>query len=239
MKTKISILLSGLLSNTFMYRLYFHLYRSRRGDPVSLPKSTDDFFFDGYPRSGNTYVINLIRNVYIDNNLMYSSHLHSIAGLKIALHKKLKPLVIIRHPKDAIASYYFMLLPGDDLLNASLIKRLIHKYISYYQYIYKERARIRIVQFDQVVNNETFFLKETAKWLKLSELADRTIKTKIIAYKDLMKEKENKKEMRGSSLPNKSRSEHTDTIKKQLEAHSDYRDALGIYQKIAGYLSQS
>lgn len=232
MKERFYGLLHPLLANIFLYRLFFHFYRSRIGDPVRLPKGTDDLFFDGFPRSGNTYFINLISHVVGDKKLEYSSHLHAIAGLKIALKKKLKPLIIIRHPKDAIASYYFTKSSVDDDLNIRLLKHLTHQYTSYYQYVYKRKAELEIIHFDFAVKNESSLLRDIVKWLKLSDIDESAIETRIMSYKEMMKAKEKDKDIKISALPNKSRSNHTEGTKRQLEETIEYQEALKVYQKI-------
>lgn len=232
MKERLRGLFSSLLTNIFFYRLFYFFYRSRVGDPVRLPLRTDNFFFDGYPRSGNTFAINMIRHVLkIDKN-KYASHLHSIAGLKMALRKGLSPIIIIRHPKDAIASYYFTRSSPEAPLNMQLLKRLTNQYSSYYQLVYKNKARIKIIFFDTVTKDENAFMKDMAEWFKLPAMDDATIEARIKSYKDLMKEKEGEKDVRISALPNKARSKHTGATKEQLENTPDYKSALEIYQKL-------
>lgn len=236
MKERIYGFMNALLTNIFFYRLYYFFYRSRVGDPVRLPLRRDDFFFDGYPRSGNTFAINMIRHVLEIDKTKYASHLHSIAGLKMALSMKLNPIVIIRHPKDAIASYYFTRSSADASLNMQLLKRLTHQYTSYYQLVYKKRASIKIIQFDYATKNEHAFIKDIAEWLKHPEMDDASIELRIKSYEELMKEKEGEKDIRISALPNKSRSKSTAATKEQLEASPDFKDALSIYEKISKYL---
>jgi hypothetical protein len=236
MKDRIQRILNASIKNVFLYRIYYRFYRSRRGDPVRLPKSSDAFYFDGYPRSGNTFVINMMRHVIGIDKQTYTSHLHSIAGLKIALRKKLKPIIIIRHPKDAVASYYFT-KSSHDHLNIQLLKQLTKQYSSYYRFVYKRKEKIKIILFERAVKNEHAFTREVGEWLKISALDDASIETKIKAYKALMKEKEGEKDVRISALPNKARSKHTEASKTTLEGISEYKTALEIYQKIADSVS--
>ena len=154
----------------------------------------------------------------------------------MALSKKLKPIVIIRHPKDAIASYYFTRSSADAPLNMQLLKRLIHQYTSYYQLVYKKRANIKIIQFDYATKNEHAFIKDIAEWLKHPAMDDASIEKRIKSYEELMKEKEGEKDIRISALPNKSRSKSTAATKQQLEASPDFKDALAIFEKISKYL---
>lgn len=236
MKEKLLGCLNTLAKNSFFYRLYYLFYRSRKGDPIRLPRRSDEFFFDGYPRSGNTYVINLMRHVLDIDRTKYTSHLHAVAGLKIALRKKLRPVVIIRHPKDSIASYYFTRSSPEDPLNMQLLRRLIHQYTSYYQYVYERRTSIKTIQFEYVVEHEQEFIKDISQWLGYPPLEGKVLETRIKSYKAFMKEKEREKDIRISALPNQSRSQHTSTTKKQLAETPDFQKALEIYLKTTAEL---
>ena len=221
-----------LLTNTCFYRLYYVFYRSRVGDPVRLPRRSDDFYFDGYPRSGNTYVINLIRHVLQLDRASYTSHLHSIAGIKMALRMKLKPIVIIRHPKDSVASYYFTRSSPEAPLNMQLLHRLIQQYSAYYEFVYRKRKGVKIIRFEYVTKHEPAFIREIVAWLQTPEMDEPTIAERIGSYKALMKEKEGEKDIKISALPNQARSKHTATTKEELVKAPGFQRALDIYQRI-------
>lgn len=93
-----------LSENKLLYTLYFHFYRKHRGIRPSWFNAETKIYYDGYPRSGNTYLHHLFRNLFSDNYSVH--HLHKVAPIKIALKKQLPTFILIRNPKDAIPSYY-------------------------------------------------------------------------------------------------------------------------------------
>ncbi len=116
-------------SNRFLYVIWFYSVRKRKGDSTRLPSSSDDFYLDGYPRSGNTFFAGLLRNVYPSK--VFANHLHVISGLKIALKLELPVFVIIRDPKDAVVSnLYRKIMDNKKLsLNQDLIESLLISYL--------------------------------------------------------------------------------------------------------------
>lgn len=87
-----------------LYRIAFRFYLSSRfGGDGRLPRKEDDFYFDGYAKSGNSSLSSFLRSVST-RDLVFSSHLHSVAPLKIALQFKLPSVVIYRDPYNSIAS---------------------------------------------------------------------------------------------------------------------------------------
>ena len=97
----------SLLNISFIYKIWFYTYLNQKNKNLRLPKNKDPLYFDGYPRSGNTYTFGLIYRVYPSLHCKVSHHLHSIIVLKIAIKKDIKSIVIIRNPKDAIISYLY------------------------------------------------------------------------------------------------------------------------------------
>lgn len=71
-------------THTILYKIWFYLKSSK--PMTSLPNKKNLFFLTGYPRSGNSYFTNLLK--YLNPKLNFSSHLHTIASIKIALKKK-------------------------------------------------------------------------------------------------------------------------------------------------------
>ena len=77
-----------LKSNTFLFKLWFHLYRKNRGRKPSYFNKNTKLYLDGYPRSGNTFAVSLIKGIYGKEFIVH--HLHAIAPIKIPLKKKKK-----------------------------------------------------------------------------------------------------------------------------------------------------
>lgn len=70
-----------------LYSLWFHLYRKNRGVKIGYFNDSTKLLLDGYPRSGNTFVTSLIKNIFGNDTFVH--HFHAIAPIKIALRKNL------------------------------------------------------------------------------------------------------------------------------------------------------
>ncbi len=90
--------------NVFLYKLWFYLYRKNRGTKISFFSPETALYVDGYPRSGNTFLVHLIKNIFPDISMVH--HFHAIAPIKIALARKLPVYILAREPAGAITSNY-------------------------------------------------------------------------------------------------------------------------------------
>jgi hypothetical protein len=137
-----------------LYRLWFWVNKHRLSDSLRLPKSTDDFYFDGFPRSGNTYVVSFLKRFYSD--CQFSHHLHTVASLKIALSRNLESIILLRNPSDTVASLCIMqsyygkgTLQEDKFLN-----NILDEYIIYYDFVLENIYSLRILPFQSIINIE-------------------------------------------------------------------------------------
>lgn len=62
----------------FLYVIWLKYFRKSK---LSVPSNEDVFYFDGYPRSGNSYLTILFK--YIFPTVRFSHHLHCVASLKL------------------------------------------------------------------------------------------------------------------------------------------------------------
>lgn len=221
-------------SNVFLYKVWFYLVRKHRGDPVRLPSINDDFYFDGYPRSGNTFLKGLIEKLYPEKK--FASHLHSISGIKIALDLNLPVFVLIRKPKDAVVSYLFRkIIITNSSSTEVLIERLLISYRNYYKFVKEHSNYISILEFESAINNETLLLKAVAEIVGFKKGSDAFLQENLKNHKVLMKKKEKQKDSYASSLPNEERAEFKSEYQKKILNSSIYRSAEDIYKELTEY----
>lgn len=215
-----------------LYRAWFILNRNRLDSTVRLPNKSDHYFFDGYPRSGNTFFRGLLK--YALPDLQGASHLHIIAGVKIALRRSLKTLIIIRNPKDAILSNAYTKIhrnrnPVQSEVN-KVIEGEINEWIDYYHFVLMKYDVVMPIIFERVINNESAFLNR----LEVVFGKDIRDKEKVIEhFKERMRLGESKKEIAYSSLPNKQRVEFKKKFAPQVEQNCRYAEALELYNSIS------
>ena len=140
--------------NVFTYIIYFIISRRNFG---KLPNSKNSFFFTGFPRSGNSYFTNLIK--YCKPDLNFSSHLHTIASIKMALNKNVLVLVILRNPLDSISSLYVMKNKLGQM-NQLLLHSLLKEYIHYHEFLNKNRRDLNFISFEKATINPNYFIQE-------------------------------------------------------------------------------
>lgn len=90
--------------NVFLYKLWFYLYRKNRGIKISFFGPETSLYVDGYPRSGNTFLVHLIKNIFPDISMVH--HFHAVAPIKVALAKEIPTYILVRDPAEAVTSNY-------------------------------------------------------------------------------------------------------------------------------------
>lgn len=222
-------------SNVILYRIWFYYNKHRLNDGNKrLPSVNDDYYFDGYPRSGNTYTYNLIK--FLFPNLKSTSHFHTVAGLKIAINYKKRSFVIIRNPQDAVISLLFTKKNRNQKPLALNIKKLINEllaeWLNYYSFVYENLPKLTIIEFENAINKPDEVMKIISnKFNRRFEIPDE-LEFKIKEYNILMKQKENSKEVSYSSLPNNDRDLFKTRNRKLIKTSSLYPLAEGLYKKI-------
>ena len=219
-------------TNPYLYFIWFKIYRSNRGLKIKWFNNQSKIFFDGYPRSGNTFLAHLMRAIYNDKNIIH--HFHAVAPLKIALNKNIKSVIIIRNPQDSISSNYLKkhelkTLPEET--NLKLLKMMLNDYIVYYKFIYKNVNKIHLVKFSDLINNPETTLLNIDNFLHNYSKIDDKEKIKDCISKR-RKVKFGATSKLGASLPNKQKEDLKSILKKELKNLKESKEADNIFKKI-------
>lgn len=218
-------------SNTLLYKLWFYTVRKHIGDNVRLPKDTDDFYFDGYPKSGNTYFCGLISALY--PSLSFAHHLHTVAGLKIAARKKIPIFIIIRHPKDAIVSNIARkLIQKPQHLEQNLIDKMVLEYNNYYDYVTRSKSTFNVFNFSLAIKDETLIPSHISSILKLEQFSIEKFNHVRNEFKALMKQKEQNKTDMASALPNKKREAFKNKNRVRVQNSKYYKNSVEIFKSL-------
>lgn len=219
-------------SNVFLYKIWFNLYLRKKNRSLKLPQADDVFYFDGFPRSGNSYTIGLIERAYPELKNRSSHHLHSIAGIKLALKKGLKTFIIIRQPKDAIVSYLFV-KNSNNSISSKLISNIIDQYITYNEFVYENRNKINVIKFDDVINNGEKAILEFGLLFQLN--SNDNVNWIIQDYNSRMKNFQNIQPVKFSSMPNSERKKFREVNKEAVINSNNFEKAVDIYNKLSQY----
>jgi hypothetical protein len=83
-------------------RVYLRVARRRTPRRDAVGDATD-VLIEGFPRSGNSFLVAWLRRANPD--LQIASHMHSIAHVRAALRRDVPVVVVIRPPEAALASW--------------------------------------------------------------------------------------------------------------------------------------
>ena len=219
-------------STVFLYKIWFNLYLRKKNRSLKLPQADDVFYFDGFPRSGNSYTIGLIERAYPELKNRSAHHLHSIAGIKLALKKGLKTFIIIRQPHDAIVSYLFV-KNSNNSVSSKLISNIIDEYITYNEFVYENRNKINVIKFDDVINNGEKVILEFGQLFQLR--SNNNVNWIIQDYNSRMKNFQNVQPVKYSSMPNSERKEFREVNKEIVINSNNFTKAVDIYTKLSQY----
>lgn len=81
--------------------IYVRIARHRTPERDGLDAATD-LLIEGFPRSGNSFLVSWIATANPD--LRIASHMHSMAHVHAALRRDLPVVIVVREPEDALAS---------------------------------------------------------------------------------------------------------------------------------------
>ena len=219
-----------LKSNTFLFKLWFHLYRNKRGLKPSYFNENTKFYLDGYPRSGNTFAVSLTSGIFGRESIVH--HLHAIAPIKIALKKKIPVFILVRDPKEAITSYYLKtyslnheIIPKE--INHDLLKKLTVEYSNYHDFIIKNKFNLETIFFKDLISNPLNFIFKIN-----SKVYNDNLKLDSFQIDSLVDNYSGAKDTFGSSKPNKEKEKLKTTLKDVLFELEEYQLAKSLFNKI-------
>ena len=216
--------------NEFLYRLWFVLIRTRQvKGRRRLPQATDHLFFTGFPRSGNTYLANLI--VYCFPSLEFTHHLHTVGSIKIALSKNLKTLVIIRNPRDSVGSY--LAYHSDDLGSVPIERQVRHflsDYYRYFRFLNDKKDLLHFISFKNMIADKKSTMEGIADILGLPdfELSDDLLK----GYDRTMRKGELRKDVNAGSLPNEKKQAYKARVSKLIIADAYFSQCSDLFNSL-------
>jgi hypothetical protein len=215
--------------NKILFYLWYKIYRSRQGTTINWFNKSTNFYFDGYPRSGNTFMLHLLRGVYQNQSIVH--HFHAIAPLKIALSKNIKSIIIFREPSESISSNYLKQYEGKsfpDNLQIDVLEKLLFDYLAYYENIIEYKDKVHLICFDDLISKPEITMEKVDTFLGYS--SKLRVKNIVSERKSV---KFGSKSTIGSSLPNAQKEELKFIVKKSLLALNRYDEATEIYERLS------
>lgn len=202
-------------SNPILYWLWFSFSKKRFDSNVRLPRKSDDFYFDGFPRSGNTYLSGLLNHIYPE--LKFASHLHCIAGIKMALLLNLPIVVVFRNPKDSVSSLILSKYKDKELnVKTEIVVEKLLYYLEYTKFINSNSNNLFMIHLDQFLEDEQIYFNKISGYIGKKPPVNFT-DLKIDFMQKIQKLENNKllkSNSKSGTLPNKQR----EILKKEIQA---------------------
>lgn len=125
--------------------LFLQGARRRRGrNRVVAMRGRTGLLVEGYPRSGNTFLVAWIARC--NPAMEVASHVHSIAHVRYAVRHRIPTAVVVREPQGCVSSHLVMY---PDLDAGTLLRR----YIRFHQGLVPHLDDIVIAPFERTTND--------------------------------------------------------------------------------------
>jgi hypothetical protein len=226
MKTQLKKIVS---SNILLYYLWFILVRKRKGLDIDFFRRDTDVFIDGYARSGNTFIIHLVRSLLPELNSVH--HLHAVAPIKIALLLNLPAFILIRDPMNCISSKYLkhFAMRGIEVntpIDEHLLNQFISDYLTYYRFVKKNQDRLIILNFDQLIESPKIIVGKIKDRLEIEKkISAEDLSQAIHSYRGAT-------DTMGSSRPNQKKEKYKSLAKEHILQSDKYSGILKLYNSI-------
>ena len=218
MSSEISYSLSALYRENVTL---FELVNALRGVRYNLDEY--QLCIDGFPRSANSYAVNLVQKMEPTLNIIH--HVHAPAIIKKTAGK-IPTIILIREPQEAILSEYIR----DQHSNKTpKITQLIKRYIQYYKITQEYLDKITLFTFKQVTETPEQYLKT------VSTILDK----EPMDYSGIITDTMNESKARvteniiyTTSVPTTERTEYKEKIGPQILQDYDFSEAEKIFNQL-------
>lgn len=144
------LLLRSFLSSSKIY-IYLTYLKNKFNLPENITHNDTDIVVEGYPRTGNSYLYLLIKQ--INPKIKISSHTHTIANVKLGISLKKKVIILIRPPLESCVS---RLVFQKNLTTILALK----DYFIFYSHIQKKQKELIIINSDKMFNDNIYLINK-------------------------------------------------------------------------------
>jgi hypothetical protein len=209
-----------LKSNLFVYSLYTATKMRLFNSKYNIVNSNTDMCVEAYPSSANTFLQYLLEE--LNDQLILAHHSHSTPNMKKAIIKNKPLIVIIRHPRDAIASR----LARFPHINKGFA---IYEYKEFYSYVYRNHKKTFIITFKDITENPYSVLRRLDELYNFN-LNIQDLRQAIENVKERIKDDE--KDVSKLALPSDERDKLKKSIKNTIIEHKGYNKCEKTYNNI-------
>ena len=184
---------------------------------MNKTKNNIEFFVSGYPRSGNTFLNFVVRELYGSKN-PYLVRSHDELDILNNLEKNV--CVVIRNPLQSIASYnqFRTQLTTDKNTNVTLDDDF-DRYLRYYNFIDKHLDQVLLMNFAKFSKDSEYIINKINTKFNVKPLVHLDVKV----LKQKMTEKGGRNHL--PRKPNETRQQ----IENEVLEHPLYKDVLDLH----------
>ena len=197
-----------------------------RNETAPFPSKHTDLHLTGFPRSANTYCLNIIRVALPGLDLC--THIHTTASLKLALKYEVPTIVLVRDPVSTCCS---LLLKYHEKPTAQKVESLLRDYIDYHAFVLQQGGVFKILGFRDVVSSPEYIVRTVGDFLSI-EMTEDEIQSKAGAGQALVESKEKNKAEEGGSLPNEKRREMRCMVEPAVQKHPRCGYAMELFRAL-------
>jgi len=199
---------------------FFFVNKYRNFGDGNIISSATELCVEGFQRSGNSYFINFFKMVNTDVEVAH--HYHSAAQAIKAVHQKTPTVLLIREPKDAIAS----LITWDDRLSIGIA---IASYIQFYKKVLPHKKNCLVLQFNELIKGIDPVIAKINQHFNTNFLKTNFTKQH---HAELIKEGELiHNDLQTSPYPNQLKAKKNSNNRTKVTQHSAYQKAFDLYNK--------
>lgn len=221
--------------NPVAYKIWLRWHCFRLGKKKKLPKAGDQLYFDGFPRSGNTYFTAGLQKVF--PGLTFANHLHAVAPIRIALDAGVPTFLLMRNPAEAVASYVLHIQSpitqsskkGRD--ENKLCELLLEQWWRYYQWVDRLGGDLEVITSERAFSDPTSVGALVARRTKL-DLDSSLIEGRWRKFHLAFKERDRTKRQGSTSFPSKLREQQKARVRALIGKNHLFPACLGLYEKI-------
>lgn len=196
----------------------FFLNKYRSFGDGNIISSKTQLCVEGFQRSGNSYFINFFKMV--NTEVEVAHHYHSAVQIVKAVQQQVPAIILIREPKDAIAS----LITWDDRLN---IGTAIASYQQFYKKVLPVKKDCLVVHFNELIKGVDPIIIKINQRFKTNfattnfskQHHDKLLKEGEIIHNDLQT----------SPYPNQLKIEYNNNNRIKVKQHAAYNKAFDLY----------
>lgn len=208
--------LGNIIGNSSLL-FWINGFRPDFRNKIVVPKT--ELCVEGFQRSGNSFFTMLIKRE--KNKLKLADHVHVSQQVVRACKWDIPTIVLIRHPKDAIAS----LMAWDPKLKISLA---IRSYSAFYNYIKPYQSSFITGHFDTVITKPYLIIQATNRTFNTDIRMDEFDEQRMKRMRDRWANRT--KTMKNAPVPNAVKDDLKRSYGDDIIHNPHYAKALKIYE---------